>query len=78
MLGFLNRGASGSDLKKNCKSWSRILNDGLGVSASLGFYHSIPLIAVEKQLFLKLPVLVLIILLRFCCFQQLKHKNSGK
>ena len=38
----LNRGVSGSDLKKECKSRSQILNEGLGISVSLGFYHSIP------------------------------------
>ena len=43
-LGFLNGGISGSDLKEIVKSRARILNEGLGVSASLGFYHSIPLI----------------------------------
>ena len=42
-LGFLNGGFSGSDLKEIVKSRARILNEGLGVSASLGFYHSIPL-----------------------------------
>ena len=35
---------SGSDLEKVDKSRSRILNEGLGVSAGLGFYHSIPLL----------------------------------
>ena len=34
---------SGSDLEKVVKSRSRILNEGLGVSAALGFYHSISL-----------------------------------
>ena len=40
---FLHRDVSGSDLEKVVKSRSRILNEGLGVSAALGFYHSIPL-----------------------------------
>ena len=35
---------SGSDLEKVVKSRSRILNEGLRVSAGLGFYHSIPLL----------------------------------
>ena len=39
----LHRDVSGSDLEKVVKSRSRILNEGLGVSAGLGFYHSIPL-----------------------------------
>ena len=39
----LHRDVSGSDLEKVDKSRSRILNEGLGVSAGLGFYHSIPL-----------------------------------
>ena len=39
----LHRDVSGSDLEKAVKSRSRILNEGLGVSAGLGFYHSIPL-----------------------------------
>ena len=43
-LGFLNRDISGSDLKVELvESRSRILNEGLGISAGLGFYHSIPL-----------------------------------
>ena len=42
-LGFLNRDVSASDLKKMVKSRSRIFNEGLGISAGLGFYHSIPL-----------------------------------
>ena len=40
----LHRDVSDSDLEKVVKSRSRILNEGLGVSAGLGFYHSIPLI----------------------------------
>ena len=39
----LHRDVSGSDLEKVVKSRSRIVNEGLGVSAGLGFYHSIPL-----------------------------------
>ena len=39
----MHRDVSGSDLEKVGKSRSRILNEGLGVSAGLGFYHSIPL-----------------------------------
>ena len=39
----LHHDVSGSDLEKVVKSRSRILNEGLGVSAGLGFYHSIPL-----------------------------------
>ena len=39
----LHRDVSGSDLEKVVKSRSRILNEGLVVSAGLGFYHSIPL-----------------------------------
>ena len=39
----LHRDVSGSDLERVVKSRSRILNEGLGVSAGLGFYHSIPL-----------------------------------
>ena len=39
---FLHRDVSGSDLEKAVKSRSRSLNEGLGVSAGLGFYHSIP------------------------------------
>ena len=33
----------GLGFEKNFKYRSQILNEGLGVSASLGFYHSIPL-----------------------------------
>ena len=40
----MHRDVSGSDLEKVVKSRSRILNEGLGVSAGLAFYHSIPLI----------------------------------
>ena len=40
-----NINVSGSDFRKTVKSRSRILNMGLGISASLGFYHSIALIA---------------------------------
>ena len=40
----LHRDVSGSDLERVVKSRSRILNEGLGVSVGLGFYHSIPLL----------------------------------
>ena len=40
----LHRDVSGSDLEKVVKSRSLIVNEGLGVPAGLGFYHSIPLI----------------------------------
>ena len=39
----------GLGFEKKCKSRSRILNEGLGVSASLGFYHSIPLDGTKHQ-----------------------------
>ena len=39
----LHRDVSGSDLEKVVKSRSRILNEGLGVSAGLRFYDSLPL-----------------------------------
>ena len=39
----MHRDVSSSDLEKVVKSRSRILTEGLGVSAGLGFYHSIPL-----------------------------------
>ena len=45
----LHRDVSGSDLEKVVKSRSRILNEGLGVSAGLGFYHSIPLRRVPRK-----------------------------
>ena len=38
----LHRDISGLDLKKIVKSWSRILNEGLGILVSLGFNDSIP------------------------------------
>ena len=41
---ILHRDISGSNLEKVFKSKSRILNEGLGFSAGLGFYHSIPLL----------------------------------
>ena len=46
---FLHRDVLGSDLEKVVKSRSRILNEGLGVSAGLGFYHSIPLCMAKNQ-----------------------------
>ena len=45
----LHRDVSGSDLENVVKSRSRILNEGLGVSAGLGFYHSIPLDEIETS-----------------------------
>ena len=45
----LHRGLSFSDLEKVVESRSRILNEGLGVSAGLGFYHSIPLTLGKKS-----------------------------
>ena len=40
---FFNRGILGLELEKIVKTRSQILNEGLGVSVSLGFYHSIHL-----------------------------------
>ena len=51
----LHRDVSDSDLEKVVKSRSRILNEGLGVSAGLGFYHSIPLMKKFVTLFLRSP-----------------------
>ena len=42
----LHGDATGSDLERVVESLSWILNEGLGVSAGLGFYHCIPLIYV--------------------------------
>ena len=45
----LHRDVSGLDLEKVVKSQSRILNEDLGVSLGLGFYHSIPLVVKPTQ-----------------------------